>query len=168
MGWWILFGLIALGLCIYWLWEGEYGWVGMFFATIGMQIAAFVLAVIPILICGAIMADNIPISETRETISIYALADNRSTSGNFFLGIGSVDDDVKYYYVEQTELGKHVSSVPADNAYITESDTPTLTTVGYHWANSGWNWLGVCLIDNNYIFAVPAGSVTEDYTVDLQ
>ena len=168
MGWWILFGLIALGLNIYWLWEGEYGWVGMFFATIGMQIAAFVLAIIPIVICGVIMEGSVPVSETLETTPIYALADNRTTSGSFFLGIGSVDEDVEYYYVEQTELGKHVSSVPAEHSYIVESDTPTLTTVGYQWANNGWNWLGVCLIDNNYIFSVPAESVTEDYNVDMK
>lgn len=168
MGWWILFGLIALGLNIYWLWEGEYGWVGMFLATIGMQILAFIIALIPCVICGAILTCDVPLSETRETTAIYALADNRTTSGSFFLGIGSVDEDVRYYYVEATDLGKHVESVPATNSYIIESDSPSITVVTYGWESNGWDWLGFCLADPNYIFAVPAGSVTEDYNIDLQ
>ena len=168
MGWWILFGLIALGLNIYWLWEGEYGWVGMFFATIGMQIVAFIAMLIMGIICGAILTFNVPLAETRETSPVYALADNQMTSGSFFLGIGSVDEDIRYYYVEETPLGKHVDSVAANNSYIVDSNTPTLTVVTYNWESKGWDWLGFCLADPNYIFAVPAGSVTEDYNIDLQ
>lgn len=168
MGWWILFGLIALGVSIYMWWDGEFGFFGFILATLAFQFLAFIAVIITNIVCGAIMSATVPLSETRETTAIYALADNRTTSGSFFLGIGSVDEDVKYYYVEKTSLGKHVSSVPAEQAYIIDSETPSLTVVTYDWEKKGWDWLGFCLVDQSYIFAVPAGSISEDYSIDLQ
>ena len=168
MGWWILFGLIALGLCIFWLVTDEFGWFGFIGAFIGMQFIAFVAMLLVCLMSGAIMTATVPLKEARVEKPIYALADNNAISGSFFLGSGYVDEDLQYYYVEDTGLGKHVTSVTAERSYIVDSNIPTLTVVFYDWENKAYDWLGMCLKKNDYIFAIPAGSIISNYSIDLQ
>lgn len=103
-----------------------------------------------------------------EDIEIYALQDNITTEGSFFLGSGHVDDELKYFYVEETELGYVVNNVDADNAYI------KYTTDRYHLERLSYtfdNWF-VRLIafpmNNRYVFYIPDGSIINNYTVDLK
>lgn len=105
------------------------------------------------------------------TTEIEALNDSSAASGRFFLGSGHSDEGVKYYYIVETEKGKHIESIDADNAYIIESNdgTPRIEKYRYDWVNDAVEWIAIGpLTDFEYQIFVPENSVTNEFTVDLE
>lgn len=104
-----------------------------------------------------------------ETKEIVALNDNSAVSGRFFLGSGRVDEEMKYYFVEETEKGKYTDSISAEYAYVIESDSevPRIEKHCAEWENDALDWLGCPLEGSHYKIYVPVGSVTTDFVVDL-
>ena len=62
----------------------------------------------------------------KETIvyntEIYALQDNSSVKGSFFLGSGNVDGTMKYCYLATNEDGVTMNTIDANSVIIIESD----------------------------------------------
>lgn len=150
------------------------GWMfetvlGEIFASLGALVLAFIVAVMMLALTSIIAtAVATEFSDERQAEPIYALRDNVGQSGQFFLGCGSVDSELKYFYVVDTSNGKHVASVPAARTYIAESNVPTITTISYDWANKSLNWIAFCMKDDDYIFSVPPGTILNDYEIDLR
>ena len=107
---------------------------------------------------------------SQETKALYALADGNEISGSFFLGSGSIDDNMKYVYIVETEgKGYKMETVNINSAYVQYSDEePTVTITSYVFDSEILNFLGVCPAPTEYIFRVPEGSITNSYVIDLE
>ena len=137
-----------------------------------MQIAGVICALLFAAVSTAVVACN---AETQwvlvETKEISALNDNITASGSFYLGSGRVDGEMKYFYVEETNKGKTVDSISADNVYIVESNTekPRIEKWQEKWENESLVWLSLCDGTNviEYKIYIPENSFTTDFNVDL-
>lgn len=145
---------------------GSLGFSGLM-ALIGL-IAGMILS----LILGATFAGFG--AETRvlsqETKALYALADGSEISGSFFLGSGSIDDNMRYVYIVETEgKGYKMETVNINSAYIQYSDEePTVTITSYMFDSRVLNFFGIYPASTEYIFRVPEGSITNSYVIDLE
>lgn len=167
---WVILGLI-IGLIAgivtakeSWMDFGEGVFITVMITLLGAVIGCLVL------ICSSAIAEC-GADKTHyvvEDTEIYALQDNLATEGNFFLGSGHIDEELKYFYVKQTDLGYTVCNVDADRTYI------QYTTGRCHVEKRSYtfnNWF-VSLIaipmKDQYIFYIPDGSIINNYAVDLE
>jgi hypothetical protein len=60
------------------------------------------------------------VTKTKSTEQIYNLYDNHSTSGNLYLGTGSIEGRKYYYYMTKQRLGHRSKRIPASQTYIKE------------------------------------------------
>lgn len=103
-----------------------------------------------------------------EDVDIYAMQDNLATEGNFFLGSGHVDDELKYFYVVKGEFGYTVTNVNADNTYIQyTSERCHLEKHTYTFDNWFVRLIAIPCSEH-YVFYIPEGSIINNYTVDLK
>lgn len=105
---------------------------------------------------------------TVEDIDIYALQDNLTTEGSFFLGSGHIDDELKYFYVKETDVGYTVCNVDADDSYIRyTNDRCHIEKQTYEFTNKFVAAIAIPMSDR-YIFHIPDGSILNNYAVDLK
>lgn len=58
-----------------------------------------------------------------ESIPIYAMKDNLTSKGRFFLGSGSTDEDIYYYYFAEAKDGaKEIHKISSDDIKIYEDE----------------------------------------------
>jgi hypothetical protein len=96
---------------------------------------------------------------TVEDTDIYALQDNLTTEGSFFLGSGHIDDELKYFYVKETD---------ADDSYIRyTTDRCHIERQNYTFNNDFVAAIAIPMSDR-YIFHIPDGSILNNYAVDLK
>lgn len=106
---------------------------------------------------------------TVEDTEIYALQDNVGVEGSFYLGSGHIDDNLKYFYVKQTDLGYTVCDVNADDAYIQyTSDKCHLVRRSYKFNNRFVRLIAMPMENDKYIFYIPDGSIINNYAIDLK
>lgn len=104
---------------------------------------------------------------------ILALNDNASISGRFFLGTGSIDGSMKYFYLYQADRGIKTGYVSADESYVNETDTYSPRIEHYIQRPVGGKYR-VFLPDPDsqyedyYNLVIPKGSIMYNYRVDLQ
>ena len=157
---------------------GDFG-EGILGALVGFVCAAL----ISLILCGLLIpaiaeaeGANYVVEQT-DVKPIYALKDNSSISGSFFLGTGSIDEDDYYYYVTREEgKGYIVNRIMVGGStyleYLTTEDCeykePCLvyfytkweskTLRFFAWSPSNWR-----------TFYIPEGSIIENYyEVDLE
>lgn len=169
MAWIIIVALLTLALIVIGFLEDGWDAIG---PSLGCIFIAGILVVFANSISSLILSQIVDTQPVlAEEIKIVALQDGASSAGRFFLGAGHTDDKVKYYYLEETEQGKHIASVDARNSYIIESnsETPRIETYKYEWKNKGWKWLALISPPGRTIkIYIPENSVTTDFNVDLQ
>lgn len=135
-------------------------------ALIGLIIAMIANIICTVPVCIFCKHDY----QTVNTTEIYALNDNIGAQGKFFLGSGHVNGDAYYYYIEETDVGKHIASIPANNAYICESnsETPRIEMQQMCWEKSWVKWILITnWFETRYMIYIPENSVTTDFNVDL-
>ena len=153
--------IYALNNC-YGFWEG-------FGTTILITIFGVLISCIIIMPVSAI-ADSCADKtwNTVEDVDIYALQDNLTTEGSFFLGSGHIDNELKYFYVKETDVGYTVCNVDADDSYIRyTTDRCHIERQTYEFTN-GFVKLIAFPISDRYIFHIPDGSIINNYAVDLK
>lgn len=142
--------------------------IGHILANIGQLIVCLICAVIVCIVSSFITTSTVDnFLEQESEQEIFALSDNIGASGDFFLGTGQVGNDLVYFYVIDTENGKHIESVKRENAYIKYGDDHVVTIVSYEFENRLLNWVGFSTRENDYIFTVPDGTITNSFEVDL-
>lgn len=92
----------------------------------GFLIPLFVSGMI-LLLCGMVsgMVNDIGWSETKReevTVNIVSIEKSKTVEGTFFLGCGSVDGSMKYYWYEKTDKGYLLENTYASDCYIIESN----------------------------------------------
>lgn len=129
------------------------------------------------ILAGAIGTAFIPTQEVKiSETQIYSVVDRTKSDGHFVLGSGYVNSDLCVYYVVETGEGRKIESAKRANVVIVESNAeePKAVVTGQRYKSS-WGWLKIFFLDVNGIFTgdkvtltVPEGTVTQEYTVDLQ
>lgn len=170
MLWFIIGIVVTIGTVIYWIWDDTFFGIGEtilmgFLILIAALMGSLLLTVISTAV-AEVEADKT--YSVTEDIDIYALQDNITTDGSFFLGSGHIDDELKYFYVAKTELGYTVKNIDADQAYIQYTDGRChIEKQSYTFDNWFVRLITVPLTDR-YIIYIPEGSIVNNYSVDLK
>lgn len=146
--------------------------------TIGIPLGILTLGIfisIFISLFGVIIADcssQVPLDEPPVETELIALKDGSAASGSFFLGTGSIDGKLYYYYLEETPKGIQSKKLAAgDNVYLhytAENTPPTLKTIKTRPANDFIYFLGSWGTLVEYHFYVPHSAVTNEVMIDLE
>lgn len=145
-----------------------------FFEVTGIScliaLLVLVMSFLASLVLGAFFADADMKVLTRQEQKLYALSDRNGVEGSFFLGSGSIDDNMKYVYIVEVEdKGYKMETLGINYVYINYTDeTPTLVTVTYIFDNNILNFFAVPFKSHEYIFNIPEGSITNSYVIDLE
>lgn len=84
-----------------------------------------VLAAVLLLLLSSLWSENIPVDKCEYSTTdtpIVSLHTDSAASGSFFLGTGSVDSDIYYYYMAETDTGYQMGKVRASRVYVRESN----------------------------------------------
>jgi hypothetical protein len=109
--------------------------------------------------------------ETGERYEIGALQDAFAYSGRFFLGSGTVNGEIYFFYYQREGAGYVARQAEGWRTviYTDESERPYVATlraavVDPVWANFAMSWGS----QRSYAFHVPPGSIVSSYTLDLR
>lgn len=110
---------------------------------------------------------NTEIVETDEPVAVVALNDNLSLEGytGSFYRTGYVDEELYYYYFYEDGEVLRQGKIPAEQTSIIFGDEPCI--VEQHWKVYKGFYMSIN-VGSTYILTVPAGSITEDITLDLE
>jgi len=124
-------------------------------------------------LCGFLIALMLPmdIAHRKLSIEIVNLQDNSSISGNFFLGCGQINGEMKYvFYTKSNGLYK-MEQIDYDVVQIRYSNgKPKVNITDWYITDSFINnfALDSYLGTNTYIIDVPEGSITNNFKLDAQ
>lgn len=121
---------------------------------------------------GILIAFALP-AETEmtcvETSQIVNLQDNNSVEGNFFLGTGYIEGEMKYvFYYQIDSTSFKMKQVSFYNAIIKYSDIPKVEKYINKPTDSKINLFALDNEINNYIIYVPKGSIKNNYELDAK
>ena len=139
---------------------------------IGFILSAFLFGVIGAA-CGLVLSFIFPmeLKKISTQTEIESLQDNNSINGNFFLGCGQINGEMKYVlYIKNNEFYE-MKQLAYNNVQIKYSDnTPTLHTIEKVPTDSWINYIGADLdvYDITYIVEVPKGTIKNNYSLDAQ
>ena len=113
--------------------------------------------------------------DITSTTPIVAFSPNSEISGRFYIfGGGSIEEQKTYTYIEKTELGAQIKSIPiTSDVYIVENneEQPNVTVKSKRWKLPDhlkkWSWIHVWLDHQITIITIPENSITYDYNVNL-
>ena len=115
--------------------------------------------------------EDCQITYSDEKIELIALKDNFQVEGNVFLFSSTVNDELKYTYIYETDMGMTVKSLDADTCYIKyigDNETPYIQK----WIVSHPSKFMVkmfFLSYDRYTIYLPEGSVIEEvYNIDIE
>lgn len=136
--------------------------IGFFIGAMVMATGNFILSTLP---------EDTRVIEICGDENLIALKDNFQVNGTAFIFTSVVDENLKYSFLYETDMGIKSYSVNADNSYIkyiNANETPHVQ----HWkevsANKLFNWLFMPGA-SHWTFYLPEGSVIENtYEVDLE
>lgn len=124
---------------------------------------------------GGIIGMAIPSSAYVESSNpIYGIEDKFNTSGSFFLGCGGFGEQLKYYYIEETDKGLKTTSGGGEDFYlkIIEDDSePRIENYEYAFKNRSWNLVAHIGFNDYYgysVLFVPKDTIKVDYNIDLK
>lgn len=137
---------------------------------IGVWLISAVISFAVGLIVTAIAASSVPASSyTAGSQPLAALSTGSETSGSFFLGSGTIDEEPSYTYIVQESDGAlFLKSMSAEDVAVYEDASPSTATLSYEIEIVDNWWLHFRPFERrmvNYEFHIPAGSVTRDFTV---
>lgn len=96
--------------------------------------------------------------------SLIALGNDSETSGSFFLGTGTVDEEQVFVYVAETGLGAELLTVETRKARIIEEEGEPHIEHLARCDNAIFVPWPVCS-RSLLVFHIPPGSITRDFTI---
>jgi hypothetical protein len=110
----------------------------------------------------------------NSTTPIVAFSSNSNTSGNFILGSGTIENEMVYYYIEKTNMGNQIKSIPVDNSVYIVEDNNTQPNISVQQKRTKlpeqfkkWSWIHVFIGSEITIITIPENSISYEYNVDL-
>lgn len=155
---------VGIGFLITWFdWE-DFG-MAFFNGLLGLCIGFLLWFLV-----GGLIGARLPMAEIVEEQEICALNDSTSIDGANYLFSGYIDEDLVCRYVINTERGKHIKEVDADNVYIKEGDyTPTVKFHKFEFEKKWYYWFAHDGFTEYYVeFFVPKNTITSEYNIDLK
>lgn len=140
--------------------------VGLFGGFIGLLIMLFV----------SMGFNDRPLEDCRitysdEKIELVALKDNFQVEGTAFLFSSTVNDELKYTYIYETDMGMTTKSLKANGCYIkyiNDNETPYIQKWTVSHPSKFMNKMFFLPYDR-YTIYLPEGSVIEEvYNIDIE
>ena len=155
---------VGIGFLITWFDWGDFG-MAFFNGMLGLFIGFLLWFLV-----GGLIGARLPMAEIVDEQEICALNDSTSVDGVNYLFSGYVDEDLVCRYVINTERGKHIKEVDADDVYIKEGDyTPTVKFHEFEFEKKWYYWFAHDIFTEYYVeFFVPENTVTSEYNIDLK
>ena len=102
-------------------------------------------------------------SET--THKIVSLKDNNNIKGSFFLGTGYVNNELYYYYLEETNEGLIEKEIEASKCHIKYSENPRVVEYSQTGYKNNYHYIYATPIGepNRYTLYIPKGSITNEF-----
>lgn len=170
----IICGVIFfLGVLIKWIEDLGFELPTIPFSLLMGIIGAFIGWIIVFISCD--IFEHRPIEDCRidmeDRVELVALKDNSQITESAFLFSSVVDENLRYIYICETDMGMTTKSVNSNKAYIKyiETDeTPYIQTWYVRPHSNFINWL-FCPGYYRYTIYLPEGSVIENvYEIDLE
>jgi len=114
-------------------------------------------------------AKQIPIEESREKLVTFK--DNNNISGSFFLGTGSIEGDLYYYYYKEVGDGRYISGkISSYRCVINETDEVSPCIVSYKSEFGNKYWKLFSFPDKHFKsdIYIPKNSIVRGFKLDLQ
>lgn len=173
----MIIGILAIAFMVGFLIHEHRDW-GISFSSLGLSLlVAAAGAMIGLLAClfamcvFTAMPEDTKVVEYGPEIELVALKDNFQVEGSAFLFSSVVDENLKYTYIYDTDMGMTTGSIDANDAYIKyigEDETPYIQTWTKRPKNAVFKWLFYPEA-TYYTIYLPEGSVIENvYEVDLE
>jgi len=164
----ILFTVFAVVITAYCFFRDEEYVIGIL-SSVAIGVAVFLFfGIICVAISSAIKDENMNI-ELVESQNIVALKDSQNIDGRFYLMGGYVKEDLYYYYAKETEFGYKCDKIKANDSFVVYTDghpkiETYISTSFKHW----WTYIYAIPVHTHYSIYVPAGTVTNEYKIDLE
>ena len=146
----------------------EREWFGIF---VGIVVTVLVFGLMVLIVGG--ISECLPESmmniEQTGIQEIIALKDGKGLVGSFYLYSGYVKDDLYYYYACETDRGYKVEKVNASKCYIIYTDeNPRIETYVAESFTNWVSWIYAIPLHRHYILYVPDGTITNEYSINLE
>ena len=165
----IIIFFVILGIIIGYLISKNEGWLefDIVFLNCFIGVAISILISVLLIIGVSLGAETQPYMINKE--KIYALGNELNVEGSFFLGIGSINEKMKYYYVVEEQHGKKIDNVKSDNAYIIEDDneTPRIETYEHRIKNDRLRFWFQGFNTMYRVIYVPEDSIKTEFNISL-
>lgn len=115
--------------------------------------------------------EDCQITYSDEKIELIALKDNFQTEGATFLFSATIDDELKYTYVYETDMGITIESLKADECYIKYIDGNETPYIQKWVVSHPCKFMDKMffLSYDRYTIYLPEGSVIEEvYNIDIE
>lgn len=110
----------------------------------------------------------------NSTTPIVAFSSKSNISGSFILGSGTIENEMVYYYIEKTNMGNQIKSIPIDNSIYIVEDNNTQPNISVQQKRKKlpeqfrkWSWINAWLDSKITIITIPENSISYEYNVDL-
>lgn len=139
-----------------------------------VKLFAFTGACVGLIICLAVSASRsykLP-SKIVQSTPIYSLQDNSITSGQFFLGGGSINEKPVYSYYIKGEYGYKLTYTPVEIVEIIESNTTPRLEVSRKFDPNHRPWYKTMIWfintggDTKRVIYVPKGTIITNFNLD--
>lgn len=117
-------------------------------------------------------------NETQYSFNIYALEDNLVTEGRIYGRRGTINGELKYFFLRNNPKGQIIGHIPADKTYLDYDDSvhPNIEVhqSTYEFPDWLYNFLWIYYINtprtDYYILTVPDGTIENvgEYNIDME
>ncbi len=135
--------------------------------VIGFMIGIFLMLIISCAV--SLFAKQETVFDYQE--NLYTIQDNITTNGNFFLGTGRINDNLKFYYATKDDKGIQIKTLINDsNVRIIEDDEKVIKYYKPIYSSEIIKKLFTepMISDYQIELHIPKSSVIMDYNIDLK
>jgi hypothetical protein len=169
---WLSLGLIGFVVTVgFILFDEWYDLLDKFLMSILALLTAGLLSGGALLLSSGIVTETANIDYVKvDDKEIVALKDNQNVNGHFYLMGGYVNEELYYYYAEETEYGYKTEKVEADNCYIKYTDEqPHIEKYQAEFTSEVAKAFAIAPIcDDRYVIYCPENTITNEFKIDLE
>lgn len=162
----IIGGLISIAVFIYLIITADRDFISIILDII-LCLIIFASCSVATAAIGSVFSEEEYLYQ-ETSMPIVSLEDNMKQQGKFFLGSGTVNNELHYYFVLKTEHGFKVKNVSAEETEVRYDSQPHIVikqATGFkHW----YNYIWAIPIKTQSTIYVPEGTIINNYNIDLQ
>lgn len=162
----IIAGLISIAVFIYFYIISNRDFVAIILDII-LSLIIFTTCSLAVAAIGSVLPEEEYLYQ-ETSLPIISLEDNMKQQGNFFLGTGTADEQLYYYFVLNTEHGFKVENVSAKDTYIRYDSQPRIIIKRAIGFKNWYNYIWAIPIKTQNVIYVPEGTIINNYNIDLQ